>query len=232
MQNDPGDFDLERKLEDWAAAESSIRVSSELTRSIQATLNRSLTAVKPVPSQGTLWLVFMTLFMGCAGLLIMLTSRVGIHLMTPVQLGGISVVLIAIGILFVAKLVEQMIPGSQSRVSQSTVLTFGGIGLFGGLAILFPWQSSPHFVSEGWPCAVLELAAGVPVTGIFWLLARRGTLFASAGLGATLTGIAALVVLIPLQFQCMFQQAPHLLVWHGGAALLLIGLGAILGRRP
>jgi hypothetical protein len=27
----------------------------------------------------------------------------------------------------------------------------------------------------------------------------------------------------------MFQQAPHLLVWHAGTAAILIGLGALIG---
>ena len=109
------------------------------------------------------------------------------------------------------------------------VLMLGGVAAFVGLATLFPWQRSGNFVSEGWPCAAMELTIVIPVTALFWILARKGALFASAGLGATLTGLAAFLVLIPLQFQCMFQQAPHLLFWHGGTALLMIGLGALIG---
>ena len=75
----------------------------------------------------------------------------------------------------------------------------------------------------------MELMIAVPATVIFWLLARRGALFASAGLGAVLTGLAVFLALTPLQFQCMFQQAPHLLVWHAGTAVVLIGLGALIG---
>jgi hypothetical protein len=82
---------------------------------------------------------------------------------------------------------------------------------------------------EGWPCAAMELTIVIPATALLWILARKGALFASAGLGATLTGLAVFLVLIPLQFQCMFQQAPHLLLWHGGTALLMIGLGALTG---
>jgi hypothetical protein len=76
----------------------------------------------------------------------------------------------------------------------------------------------------------MELALLVPAAAIFWLLARRGALFATAGLGATLTSVSAFLVLMPIQVQCMFPQAPHLLVWHGGTALLIIGLGALAGH--
>jgi hypothetical protein len=123
-----------------------------------------------------------------------------------------------------------MIPGSGPGIPLWGLLTLGGVAVFGGLAMLFPWQTSGSFVSEGLLCAVMELTIAVPTTAVFWLVARRGALFASAGLGATLTGLAAFLVLIPLQFQCMFQQAPHLLVWHGGTALLMIGLGALVGN--
>jgi len=64
---------------------------------------------------------------------------------------------------------------------------------------------------------------------MFWLMARRGALFASAGLGAALTGLAVLLALIVDQAQCMFPQAPHLLVWHGGMAAALIAGGALVG---
>jgi len=55
-------------------------------------------------------------------------------------------------------------------------------------------------------------------------------LFASAGLGAALTGLAVFLALIVDQAQCMFPQAPHLLVWHGGIAAGLIAAGALTGR--
>ena len=105
----------------------------------------------------------------------------------------------------------------------SLVLALSGIGVIGGIALFFPWQVSHAFVSEGWPCAALEVMIAIPATVIFWLLARRGALFASAGLGAVLTGLAVFLALVPLQVQCMFLQAPHLVVWHAGTTAVLIG---------
>jgi hypothetical protein len=75
-----------------------------------------------------------------------------------------------------------------------------------------------------------ELMIAVPAAVIFGLLARRGALFVDAGLGAALSGLSVVFALAVLQFQCMFQRAPHLLVWHGVTAALLIGLGGLIGR--
>ncbi len=145
-------------------------------------------------------------------------------------MGLMATLLIGGGVLFSFSLARQMVPGSRQAMPFSGVLGLSGVLLTAGIALLFPWRTSGAFVSEGWPCAALELMIAVPATVIFWLLARRGALFASAGLGAALTGLAVFLALTPLQFQCMFQQAPHLLVWHAGPAVLLIGLGALVGQ--
>ncbi len=145
-------------------------------------------------------------------------------------MGWMASILAGGGILFAIALAWQMVPGSRRGFPLSLVLALAGIGVIGGIALFFPWQTSHAFVSQGWPCAALEVMIAVPATVIFWLLARRGALFASAGLGAALTGLAVFLALTPLQFQCMFQQAPHLLVWHAGTAVVLIALGALIGE--
>ena len=229
MQDDTRDSEVERQLEAWAAGYSSAGISPELARKVRDALKPSLTPVKPIPSRGRLFLALLAVFVAGSAGLVALMNKTGLHMMTPLQLGGISAILVGGGILFAAKLAEQMIPGSRPGMPLWEILMVGGIPVFVGLATLFPWQTSGKFVSEGWPCAVMELAIAIPATTVFWLLARKGALFASAGLGATITAVAAFLVLIPLQVQCMFQQAPHLLVWHGGAALLMIGSGALIG---
>lgn len=230
MQDDTRDLDVERRLEAWAASHFGAGISPELARRVRQAVKPSLTPVKPIPSQSRLFLVLLAAFVAGSAGLIALMSKTGLHLMTPLQSGGISAILAGGGILFATKLSEQMIPGSRPVIPLWGLLSLGAIAVFGGLTTLFPWQTSGSFVVEGWPCAARELAFFIPATAIFWLLARKGALFASAGLGATLTGLAAFLVLIPVQFQCVFQQSPHLVVWHGGTALLMTGLGALLGN--
>jgi hypothetical protein len=174
--------------------------------------------------------VLLAVFVAGSAALVAAVNKAGLHMMTPLQLGCISAILASGGILLAINLSGEMIPGSRAVIPLWALLPLVGVAVFGGLATLFPWQTSGSFFSEGWPCAVMELVLLVPAAAIFWLLARKGALFATAGLGATLAGVAAFLILIPLQVQCMFQQASHLLVWHGGTALVMIGLGALAGN--
>jgi hypothetical protein len=229
MQDNSRDADIDRRMETWADSQSGTGLSAELRRRIQRELAPSLTPVKPVPSESRLVLAFLTAFAAaCAGLIAMM-SKVGFHLMTGAQMGWMLAILFGGGILFSLTLAWRMIPGSRPRLPFSMVLTLTGVAVITGIAALFPWRTAGASVSEGWQCAVTEIMIAIPASALFWLLARRGALFASAGLGAALTGLAVLLALVPLQFQCMFQEAPHLLVWHGGTAILLIGLGALGG---
>ena len=193
-------------------------------------LASSLTPVKPIPSQSRLVFTFVAVFTVCAVGLIAILNKDGFHLMTGVQMGLMAAILAGGGILFSFTLAWRMVPGSRWRIPFSLALTVSGLAPIAGIALLFPWHTSSAFVSEGWPCAALELTITIPSAVVYWLIARRGALFASSGLGASLTALAVFLALIPVQFQCMFQQAPHLLVWHGGAALLLIGLGTLIGE--
>lgn len=230
MQDNPRDSDLERKLEQWAASESKAELRPEIQRKVRALLTSSLTPVKPLPSHSRLVLAFLAAFALCGVGLIAVMDKAGFHLMTGPQMGWMASILTGGGILFSVALAWRMVPGSRRGFSFSLVLALSGLGVISGIALFFPWQISHAFVSEGWPCAALEVMIAIPATGIFWLLARRGALFASAGLGAALTGLAVFLALTPLQFQCMFQQAPHLLVWHAGTAVVLIGFGALIGE--
>lgn len=230
MPDNPHDNSLERRLEKWASAPPDSQLSPEVRRKVQAMLTSSLTPVKPIPSQSRLAFVFLAVFIVCAAGLIAILNKAGFHLMTGVQMAFMTAILAGGGILFSFTLAWRMIPGSRWGVPFSLVLALSVLLPIAGIALLFPWTTSSAFVSEGWPCASLELIIAVPAAVVYWLLARRGALFASSGLGATLTGLAVFLALLPLQFQCMFQHAPHLLVWHGGTAALLVGSGALIGK--
>lgn len=229
MQDEPYDADLERQLETWAASRSDEEASPEIQRKVQGTLASSLTPVKPLPSQSRLVLAFLAVFAACAGGLIAVMDKAGFHLITGAQMAWITAILAGGALLFSLTLAWRMVPGSRQGFPISLVLALTGFGVIGGIALLFPWRTPRAFVSEGWPCAAIELMTAIPAAIVFWLLARRGALFGGAGLGAALGGLAVVLALTVLQFQCMFQQAPHLLVWHGGVAAVLIGLGALIG---
>ncbi len=235
MRRNVPDSELDRQLDAWAASRAAADLPLGVGRRIQDKLAPMLTPVKPLPSQGRLALAFCAVFAAGAVALTAIMDKPGFQLMTRTQMLAITAILMSGGFLFSLRVAERMVPGSRQRFPTSFLLTFAGLGVLGGIALLFPWRTSQAFVSEGWPCAAMELMLAVPLAALFTLLARRGALFADASLGTVLGGLAVLLSLLPLQFRCMFQQAPHLLVWHGGVAAILIGssalVGALLRRR-
>src|SRR4029077_7430607 len=118
--------------------------------------------------------------------------------------------------LLAVSLAWQMRPGSYRRVSTTALLGAFGIGLLLGMALLFPWQSSPAFALEGWPCLLGGLGIAVPGALLLWLVVRRGAALSFTTLGATLGATAGLLGVTVLQFKCAHQEASHLLVWHTG----------------
>jgi hypothetical protein len=84
------------------------------------------------------------------------------------------------------------------------------------------------FLSRGWPCLALGSAIAIPGGVLFWLLTRRGVPLSASAFGGTLGAIAGLLGLTVLQFRCIYQDAAHLLVWHGGVLVLSITTGILV----
>jgi hypothetical protein len=229
MHTNPHDADVERRLERWAASHSG-DVSAEVGRKVRDILPSSLDRVKPLPSQSLLASALFGVFAALALALMAVMDKAGFRLMSGVQMVGMATVLAGGGILFSIAISRRMVPGSRPGPPVLVLLAFVGLGVVGATALLFPWRIADAFVSEGWPCALMELVVVVPATVVFYFLARRGALFADAGLGAAFSGLVAVLALLVLQFRCMFQQAPHLLVWHEATAAVVIALGTIFGR--
>jgi hypothetical protein len=229
MPDDSRNPELERRIEAWASSRQG-NLQPELERQLHGALADSLAPVRALPSQGILTLTFFVVFAFLSGATIAIMKMVGMHLMTSAANLSMAAIFTGAGVLFSRELAREMIPGS--RRSWPTALTFAlpVTAAVGGIAVLFPWRESSAFVSEGWHCALLEAIIVGPVAAAFWLLARRGVLFFSPALGGVLAGLTVSLALVPVQVQCMFLRAPHLLVWHAGTALVLIGLAAVIGR--
>ncbi|HLI83558.1 MAG TPA: hypothetical protein VKV17_06545 [Bryobacteraceae bacterium] len=228
MQDNPSDGELERELNERAGREAA-EISAELQRRVLERLTPSLRPVKPIAAQRLLVLQFFGIFVLSAVGIVPIVGKAGFGLMTDAQIAWMCLVLAGGAALFSVILAGQMVPGRRRGIPVAVVCALSGLAVIAGIGLNFPWMSPGSFVSEGWPCAMLELTIAAPATLVFWLLARRGALFASATLGASLVGMAVFTALAPLQVQCMFLRAPHLLVWHGGTAAVLIGLGALIG---
>lgn len=220
---------VERRLESWLQSKANPGVSRETHEKIVRMLSPSLAAVKPIPSQRSLIATFLGIFVLCIAAAIPATGWVGIHLMTGAQIACTMTIFLGAALLFSCALASQMVPGSAMRVPLSVVLALSGAALIGGIALVFPWRILGAFTSEGWRCAVLELAVAAPAAVLFWLIVRRGAPFRGPGLGAAVAGLSVFLALTVVQSQCMFPQAPHVLVWHAGIAALIIICGALAG---
>jgi hypothetical protein len=229
MSDDPRNPELDQRINAWAASHQGT-VQPEFERRLHSTVAKSFAPVRPLPSQSTLTQTFLVVFAVLSAATVAIMKMVGIHLMTSAANLSMTAIFTGAGLLFSRELVRKMIPGSRRSWPPALMFALPGIAAFGGLAVLFPWRESGAFVSEGWHCALLEGIIAGPVALAFWLLARRGVLFFSPALGGVLAGLTVSLALVPVQVQCMFLRAPHLLVWHAGTALLLIGLAAVIGR--
>jgi hypothetical protein len=233
MQEDPLDPELEPELEHrldaWAASQPG-NVQPELERRLQAALAGSLTPVRALPSPRVLALAFFAVFVFLGALPVAILKIAHVHLMTDSPSAWMIAIFAGASLLFCQDIARRMIPGSPVRLPLLPVLALSAVAAIAGLALLFPWGEAGAVASEGWRCAALEAIIALPTACVFWLLARRGVLFLSSGLGAALAGVAVFLALAPVQLQCMFPQAPHLLIWHVAPAAILIACGAIFAN--
>jgi hypothetical protein len=86
MQDSPQDAAFERQLETWGASQSDAELSPEIRRKVLGILTSSLTPVKPIPSQSSLTLAFLAVFVACTVGLIAIMDKTGFHLMTGAQM--------------------------------------------------------------------------------------------------------------------------------------------------
>jgi hypothetical protein len=224
------DAAVERLVNAWAESKAEVRLDEGAGVRIRAALGGALKPVRVLPSRRALAATFLAVSVAWSALVTAALDKAGFRLMSGSQMAWMMGIFAAGAVLFSFAVAACMVPGSAQRllIRAKLVLCAGGVIL--GIAVLFPWRLPSAFVSEGWPCALMEAMIAIPAALVLWLLARRGALFASAPTGAAIAGLAVLLALAPLQFQCMFQQAPHLLVWHVGTAATLVGLGAWVGR--
>lgn len=220
-----------RTLYAWVFSKSATAgPSSGVQQQILHDLTASLKPVTPLPSVPAMIGGFAAVFVALALALIAMTDKAGLRAMTPAQLVSVTGVLAAGATLVCVFLVWQMIPGSPRLISVRAAAPLAAGTLVLVLALLFPWRISPEFLSEGWPCALMGLAIAAAVAALLLPLVLRGTATSRTASGAALGGFAGTLAVTVLQFQCMRQQAPHLLLWHMGSLAVAILVGALMGR--
>lgn len=205
-------------------------VSPELRARITKNLKAALKPVRPLASMPLLALQFAGVFALLAFAMVALMGTAGMASLGMWQRAAIVIVLAAGVALFSISLAWQIVPGSLPRMRAGLVLDAFACGFLASAALLFPWRASNAFLAEGWPCLIGGVATAVPGAILFTLLIRRGAPRISGVLGGTLGAIAGLLGLTVLEFQCIHQSAPHLLVWHFAPLAIWIAVGVAIAR--
>ena len=224
----PPDTKIDEKIDWLLELAPAPELSPDLHRRISGALAASLQPVKPMPAARVLAGQFAAIFLVFAAALIAMMGVTGFRTLDARQALGILTIL-AVGVaLLPLVLAWQVIPGSQQRIPARLAWACFGVGFLTGAALLFPWRGAEAFVSRGWPCLLAGSAVAIPGGILFWLLSRRGVPLSAGTFGGTLGAIAGLLGLTVLQFRCVYQDAAHLLVWHGGILALSITAGVLV----
>ena len=222
------DSKIDEKIDRLLELAPSSELSSVLHRKISGTLTASLQPVKQMPAARVLAGQFAAIFVVFAAALVAMMGVTGFHALHAWQALGI-VAILAVGVsLFSLTLAWRIRPGSLQKIPAKLSWTYFGVGFLTGAALLFPWRGAEAFVSRGWPCLLTGSAVAIPGGVLFWLLTRRGVPLSAGAFGGTLGAIAGLLGLTVLQFHCLYQNAAHLLVWHGGVLVLSITAGLLV----
>ncbi len=219
-----------RALYNWKTAVSPTpSISPAREQRITHALQMLVSPVKPLPPVRVSTATFIALFVALSTGLIALMGTAGIARATLTQIVGIGVLLITGLYLFCATLAKQMRPGSRQGIPWQILLAAIGLVLLTAMGVLFPWEARPRFVPQGLPCLSVGVGMAVPAAALLWLAVRRGAAVSTIATGATLGATAGLLSVIVLQVKCPHQEAPHLLVWHGGVLLFAAGAGIFMG---
>jgi len=223
------DAKIDEKIDRLLESALTPEPSPDLHRKISGALAASLQPVKPMPPTSVLVGQFAAIFLVFAAALIAMMGVTGFRTLDASQALGI-VAILAVGVALLSfVLAWQIRPGSQQKISARLAWACLGVGFLTGAALLFPWRGAEAFVSRGWPCLLAGSAVAIPGGILFWLLSRRGVPLSAGTFGGTLGAIAGLLGITVLQFRCIYQDAAHLLVWHGGVLVLSTAAGVLVG---
>lgn len=223
-----------RNIADALAEFEALRAGEEMpspacTEAIGARLARSLTPVRPFPSDALLMLGALAGFVCFSIVAGVLVGLAGFHHLSSVQklIYYLAIVLAAALLsLFAAK---EAIPGSHRRIASGLAIALSFCTLALVSFALFPEPDFAHFAQRGLPCLKLGLLCAALSGSLAALLLRRGFVTSPIRAAVTFGSVSGLTGFAVLALHCPLQNIAHIGVWHLGAMLLAAGAGGVLG---
>jgi Negative regulator of sigma F len=194
----------------------------------------------PPPWRRALALALPTLIV-LAAAIFLLSRREGAADLFSLAGGGVSVLewLGGLGLVWLA--LREAVPGLGVGAVRSMLALAGGVGLQLALGFLI-WQrtgaglTGPGALAAGARCATIEGAIGLPHLAIATWLALRALPIRPRWSGALAGAAAGLLADGIWHLACSRNDLEHLLVWHFGATVAMMLVGAVTGsfwtRRP
>jgi hypothetical protein len=203
--------------------------SPEILRRLERSLAAELRPVRPLAPVRYFFAAFAAIFVLIVAVGVYPLGAFAIAVMSPVQSIAMLGALAASAGLVVYSLVSQMAPGSGHWIPPRPlpVVVVGVLAMV--VTGLFRFQYERNFWSSGWVCLRAGIAFALLAAVPFWLLLRRGAILSPRVTGATAGLLAGLVGTSALELHCAILDAPHILTWHLGVALLAAMIGFALG---
>lgn len=211
-----------RALHAWLSEDTAAQLPAFVRNRTVGALSASLNPVQRLPPAIVTAFLLLTAFVALLAGLLAIMGTAGLARMTLLQMLILTILLGAGATLLALSLSCQMRPGSRD-FAQST-LVIGPLAL-AAIGLLFPWTSAPPFAAQGWPCLLGGLSAAAAAALLFSIFVRRGAPVSIRRMGATCGATAGWLGFTVLQYKCPHQEAPHLLVWHGGVLLVSAAAG-------
>jgi hypothetical protein len=182
-------------------------------------------AVRPLPSDSTMFVISLLVFLAFSMLLVMPVGYEGFLRLNALQrIFEYGTILVLAALLSFA-IVQEMVPGAKRRIDPFTLLILLLLLLPLTTVSLFPNFSLASFVRRGAPCLRFGLVcAAISAAFGFWLI-KEGYSGSPIRAAAIFGAFAGLVGVAALALHCPVLNASHILVWHCGAILI----GAVAG---
>lgn len=220
------------------AADTEPNPSPALTQ-LSARISENLQPIRPLASTGSLFMVFLGIFVLITGCGVYREGSFGLSAMSPLQSASMLCVLGACAAMLVWSLVHQMVPGSRHWFPPE-ILPAAVIGSLSFVAaFLFHFRDETRFWHRSWFCLQMGLVFALLAAGPFCMLLRRGAVLSPRSAGAAAGLLAGLTGMSILEIHCPNLDLRHILVSHVGVAIIgaVSGLaagiaGELVGRYP